>query len=175
MVVTILLTLMQYINKILSIKYLLTMLLLCFYSVNHLRFINHHLATKTVNSSLYGTHSFIYLKSPFKNSVSPVTTCKDPPALSSIVLLPSSNVTWISDCASAGTSLAVEEQHLIQLQKGLKLSLTLPGWITYALHGQCRTASDPLLPPLSHTRTEAELPAWAARAQSASMWPLAAL
>lgn len=38
-----------------------------------------------------------------------VTTCKHPPALSSPVLLPSTNVTWMSDCANAGTSLGFRE------------------------------------------------------------------
>lgn len=62
-----------------------------------------------------------------------MTTCKDPPALSSLVLLPSTNVTWMSDCASAGTSLAVGKRHLIQPHKGWELSLTSPCWMMRAL------------------------------------------
>lgn len=63
----------------------------------------------------------------------PMTTCIGPPALSSLIKLPSSNVTWMSGCANAGTSLAVGRQHLMQPQKGWELSQASPCWMMWAL------------------------------------------
>lgn len=127
------LTLMCSINKIWSIKYLT-----CFVFFNLLILIYLSSSCTIFSNSVWNiffTFFFLlflfYLKNPLK--VDPVTTCKGPPALSCLVLLPSSNVTWMSDCANAGTSLAVGKQHLIQPQKGWELSLTSPGWIMWAL------------------------------------------
>lgn len=50
----------------------------------------------------------------------PPTTCKAPPALSGLIKLPSSNVTWMSDRANAGTSLAVGKRHLMQPRKAMR-------------------------------------------------------
>lgn len=105
-------------------------------------FIQHQLATRTIFLFCFFFYykwnkcfPYIYFKSPLKNcqSVDPVTTCKDPPALFSLVLLPSANVTWMSDCGSTGASVAVEEQHLIQPQEGWELPLTSPCWMMQAL------------------------------------------
>lgn len=112
---------------------------------------------------MYSLLSFTW-KAP---SVDPVTTCKDPPASSSLVLLLSSNVTWMSDCASAGTSLDVGKQHLIQPQTGWELSLASPSWIMWALPV---IAGPPLVLycHLSAThRLEADWPGGAGRASRA--------
>lgn len=50
----------------------------------------------------------------------PQTTCKAPPALSGLIKLPSSNVTWMSDRANASTSLAVGKRHLMQPRKAMR-------------------------------------------------------
>lgn len=61
----------------------------------------------------------------------------------------------MSDCASAGTSLAVGKQHLIQPSEGMRAvtDLSLLDDAGTAHHRQA--SSGPLLPPFSRSQTEA--------------------